>query len=100
MQACTFMGINESFIFQAIRKRISHVYSPTSWETGPCFLMLIFYSCGKRKVSLRIEILEGMKLILRVLKSSRWIGCIIINQNDPSFLKHLIFEACFFPVTF
>lgn len=90
------MGMNESFIFQAKRKRMSHAYSPTSWETGPCFLMLIFYSCEKRKVSLRIEILEGMKLILRVLKSSRWIVCIIINQDDPCFLNHLIFVACFF----
>lgn len=47
-------------------------------------------------VSSRIKVLEGMMLVLRVLKSSRWIVCIIINQDDHCFLNNLIFVVCLF----
>lgn len=43
-------------------------------------------------VSLRMEVLEGMTLVLRVLKSSRWI---VINQDDRCFVNHLIFVCLF-----
>lgn len=97
VQACTCTGMKESFIFKEIRKGMSDANSPMCWGTGPCFLMLILHSCEeKRMVSLRMEVLEGMTLVLRVLKSSRWIVCIIINQDDHSFLNHLIFVVCLF----
>lgn len=97
MQTCTCVGMKESFIFKEIRKGMSNANSPMLWGTGHWFLMLTLHPCEeKRMISLRIEVLERMTLVLRVLKSNRWIMCIIINQDDHWFLNSLIFAVCLF----
>lgn len=93
--ACTCTGMKERFIFKEIRKGMSDANSFIHWKTGPCFLMLILYSCEKRMVSLRIKLLEGMMFVLKVLKSSRWFVCVIINQDGHCFLNNLVFVVCF-----